>query len=176
MFVLPLTHPVRSSSPAWRRRDAADSLARVVDHLFTTVPAPRSTTPVPRTPALDVSETDTHYLLSFELPGADKASLKVSVLGRRVQLETADAGAAVEAEASAAAASAEPATADAAPSKAPAAPRVLYRERVGTRYARTVSLPQEVDSDASEARFQDGVLTLRLVKRRADGARRLVVS
>lgn len=174
MFVLPLTHAVRSSSPAWRRRDAADSLARVVDHLFTTVPAPRTATPAPRTPALDVSETDTHYLLSFELPGADKPSLKVSVLGRRVQLETVDAGAAV-ATASAGAPD-EPAATHASPTEAPAAPRPLYRERLGTRYARTVSLPQEVDSDASEARFEDGVLTLRLAKRRIDGARRLVVS
>lgn len=174
MFVLPLTHAVRSSSPAWRRRDAADSLARVVDHLFTTVPAPRTATPAPRTPALDVSETDTHYLLSFELPGADKASLKVSVLGRRVQVETVDAGAAV-ATASAGAPD-EPAATHASPTEAPAAPRPLYRERLGTRYARTVSLPQEVDSDASEARFEDGVLTLRLAKRRIDGARRLVVS
>lgn len=174
MFVLPLTHAVRSSSPAWRRRDAADSLARVVDHLFTTVPAPRTATPAPRTPALDVSETDTHYLLSFELPGADKASLKVSVLGRRVQVETVDAGAAV-ATASAGAPD-EPGATHASPTEAPAAPRPLYRERLGTRYARTVSLPQEVDSDASEARFEDGVLTLRLAKRRIDGARRLVVS
>lgn len=174
MFVLPLTHAVRSSSPAWRRRDAADSLARVVDHLFTTVPAPRTATPAPRTPALDVSETDTHYLLSFELPGADKASLKVSVLGRRVQLETVDAGAAVATAPTGA--PDEPAATHASPTEAPAAPRPLYRERLGTRYARTVSLPQEVDSDASEARFEDGVLTLRLAKRRIDGARRLVVS
>ncbi|MBL8303314.1 MAG: Hsp20/alpha crystallin family protein [Ideonella sp.] len=174
MFVLPLTHAVRSSSPAWRRRDAADSLARVVDHLFTTVPAPRTATPAPRTPALDVSETDTHYLLSFELPGADKASLKVSVLRRRVQLETVDAGAAVATPP--AGAPDEPAATHASPTEAPAAPRPLYRERLGTRYARTVSLPQEVDSDASEARFEDGVLTLRLAKRRIDGARRLVVS
>lgn len=174
MFVLPLTHAVRSNSPAWRRRDAADSLARVVDHLFATVPTPRAATPAPRTPALDVSETDTHYQLSFELPGADKAALKVSVLGRRVQVETTDAVAAAGTEA--AATSAEPGATQAVPAETPASPRPLYRERLGVRYARTVSLPQEVDSDASEARFEDGVLTLRLAKRRADGARRLVVN
>lgn len=176
MFVLPLSHAVRATRPALRRPDAVDSLARVVDHLFATLPAQRSATPAPRTPALDVAETDTHYLLSFEVPGADKASLKVSVLGRRVALETTEADDPATAAAAAEPAPTEAASTAAAPTPVPATPRPLYRERLGTRYARTVSLPQEVDSDASEARFEHGVLTLRLAKRRADGARRLTVS
>jgi HSP20 family protein len=175
MFVLPLSRTVRMARPASRQPDAAASLARVIDHLFDTVPPQRTAAPAARTPALDVSETDTHYLLSFELPGADKAALKVSVEGRRVHLETVDGVAAPQAPAGAPA-DAEPVDAAAAKAPAPSAPRSLYRERLGTRYARTVSLPQEVDSDASEAHFDHGVLTLRLAKRRPDGARRLIVN
>jgi HSP20 family protein len=54
-------------------------------------------------------------------------------------------------------------------------PRSLYREPGGTRYARTVSLPQEVDSVASQARFDNGVLSLQLAKRRPDGAHTLTI-
>ena len=175
MFVLPLSHAVRSPRASLHPLDAAGSLARVVDHLFATVPTARSAAPAARTPALDVSETDTHYLLSFELPGADKAALKVSVEGRRVQLDTLEVAAAPVSGAPEAAA-AQCSTPVGATAPAPAAPRSLYRERLGTRYARTVSLPQEVDSDASEARFDQGVLTLSLAKRRPDGARRLTVN
>lgn len=172
MFVLPLSHALRVPRTTLRQPDAASSLARAIDHLFDTVPAPRTAAPATRTPALDVSETDTHYLLAFELPGAEKAALKVSVEGRRVQLETVDPVAA--APDATAADTAEPVAGQGATPAA--APRSLYRERLGTRYARTVSLPQEVNSDASEARFDQGVLTLRLAKRRPDGARHLTVN
>ncbi len=54
-------------------------------------------------------------------------------------------------------------------------PRALYRERTAPHYARTVSLPKEVSPEQAEARLENGVLTLRLPKRVADGARRLTI-
>lgn len=175
MFVLPFAHA--GVRPVYRRA-AAPSLAQVVDRLFDQVAVPTTTV---RTPALDVDETDTHYVLSFDLPGAAKETLKVQVEGRRVRVETEmPAAEAAPVTPAAIATTAEAAPADAAPAAAeavkPAAPRSLYRERSTPRYARTVSLPAEVDSDASEARFDNGVLTLRLAKRRVDGARRLTVA
>ena len=42
--------------------------------------------------------------------------------------------------------------------------------------ARTVSLPAEVDQSASQAKFENGVLTLTLVKKVATGATQLAIN
>ena len=80
---------------------------------------------------------------------------KVLVEGRRVSIETVDLP---KAEA----------PKDAA--------RSLYRERSTARYARTVSLPAEVDQTASQAKFENGVLTLTLAKNVAAGATQLNIN
>ena len=119
-----------------------------------------------RTPSLDVSETDTHYIVALDVPGVSRDQLKVQVEGRRVSIETVDA------------AKTEPA-AEAAPDAQavkPAAPRVLYRERSTARFARTVSLPAEVDQTASQAKFENGVLTLSLAKKVPAGATQLTIA
>ncbi|MET0352182.1 MAG: Hsp20/alpha crystallin family protein [Rhizobacter sp.] len=155
MFVFPA--PVSVS-----RRAAASS--RLLDQLFSErVTAPSA--PASRTPALDVSETDTAYTLAFDVPGASRDLLKVSVLGRRVVLETATAAAAATAETEAAATTETPVD----------APRVLYRERAEARYARTVVLPTEVDPASASAKFDNGVLTLSLSKKVPTGATQIAI-
>jgi HSP20 family protein len=167
MFVLPLS---RASS-----RSLAPHFSRAVDRLFDESfdrhiggADAGSTT---RTPALDVSETDTAYTVAFDVPGATREQLKVSVEGRRVSIETTDAPPAAAAAPVQPAAPAE-GTQNARPV---AAPRVLYRERSAPRYARTVSLPAEVDQAASQAKFENGVLTLTLAKKVATGATQLSI-
>ena len=105
-----------------------------------------------RSPRMDVSETDTAYTVVLDLPGVSKAQLKVSVEGRKLSVETLNV--------------------EVAPTDAAAVPasRVLYRERKPANYARTVSLPAEVDAASAQANLVDGVLTLVLNKRVADGA------
>lgn len=98
-----------------------------------------------RTPALDVSEDDKAYHVTVDMPGVAKEAVKVRVDGRRVSIETA--------------------TEEATPSDGS---RVLYRERRAARYARSFSLPVEIEQGQSEARFENGVLTLNLVKRVAE--------
>lgn len=102
-------------------------------------------TDVARTPALDVSEDDKAYLVTVDMPGVAKDAVKVRVDGRRVNIETV--------------------TEEATPTDGS---RVLYRERRAARYARSFSLPVEIDQSQSEARFENGVLTLNLVKRVAE--------
>ena len=122
-----------------------------------------------------MDETDRDYLLSLDLPGVAREQLKVTIEGRRVSVETVDAAAAQPAEGQSTDGTI---AASEAPQAAPVvsdAPRSLYRERSAPRYARTVSLPKEVSSDDAEARLVDGVLSLRLPKRVADGARRLTI-
>ena len=156
MFVLPLSRPAH--------RSVAPQFSRVVDRLFDDSFDRFFDAAVSRTPALDVSETDAGYTVAFDVPGATREQLKVSIEGRRVSIETVDAP---KADAT------EPAAADQA---AAAAPRVLYRERSAPRYARVVSLPAEVDQAASQAKFENGVLTLTLAKKVPTGATQLSIS
>jgi len=125
----------------------------------------------PRLPALDVLESDTAYTLVFDLPGVGREQLKVSVEGRRVVVETEEAASAAEAPAAQATEGEAAAPVAAAPQ-----PRTLYSERRAPRYARTVSLPAEVDADTSQARLDNGVLTLVLAKRVPGGVRRISVA
>ena len=160
MFVLPLS-PVSRTAP---RALIHPHFSRIVDRLFDESAARADEGTAPRTPPLDVSETDTGYTVTFDVPGVTREQLKVSVEGRRVSIETLDAP---KADAPFAAEGSEP---------APAAPKSLYRERGAARYARTVSLPAEVDPSASQAKFENGVLTLTLAKKVASGATRLTIS
>lgn len=150
MFVLPLS---RTASRASFSRLADDSF----DRFFSNAVAASSV----RSPALDVSETDNAYTVSFDVPGVTREQLKVSVEGRKISIETIDPAKPVEAAADASTAN---------------VPRSLYRERSDARYARTVSLPAEVDQTASQAKFENGVLTLTLAKKVATGSVQLSIS
>jgi HSP20 family protein len=107
-----------------------------------------------RTPALDVSEDDKGYRVTVDMPGVAKEAVKVRVEGRRVQVATVTEEAAAPTDGS----------------------RVLYRERRAARYARSFSLPAEIDQGQSQARFENGVLTLSLVKRVAENGGELTVN
>ena len=157
MYVLPVTLPVQ-------RRVVRSVLPRAFVHLAAGTDASASE---PRLPALDVLESDTAYTLAFDVPGVAREQLKVSVEGRRVRVETVDA--VVEAPA------AQAADAQAPVAPASAAPRTLYSERQAPHYARTVALPAEVDDAASQARVENGVLTLVLAKRVPTGARQISI-
>ncbi len=160
MFVLPLSRSAhRTVTPQFSR-----AMDRLFDESFDRCLSGAATGSSTRTPARAVSETDTAYTAVFDVPGVTREQLKVSVEGRRVSIETIDAP------------KPEGQQAGATDSAKPAAARSLYRERSAARYARTVSLPAEVDQAASQAKFDNGVLTLTLVKRTATGATRLNVN
>ena len=147
-----IVFPAPASVCAPRRMAADRAWPRVFEHLFAEAGGAARPDARPRVPALDVSETDTAYQLSFELPGLTRDQLKVSVLGRRVELETSPAATApVEGE------------------------RPLYRERSQRAFARTVSLPAEVDPDTVAAKFDNGVLHLTLAKKLPATATRIRV-
>jgi HSP20 family protein len=119
-----------------------------------------------RTPSMDVSESNSAYKIVLEVPGATREQLKVSIEGRRVMLasvQTSEKTARQEAEAEVAA-------------EAKPAERVLYRERSARAYARTIVLPTEVDQATSQARFENGVLTLTLAKKVPAGATQLSIA
>jgi HSP20 family protein len=163
MFVLPLSRSTTlARSPSFDR-----IIDRLFDESFDRFLGNAKAAAATRTPALDVSESDTAYTLSFDVPGATRDALKVSVEGRRVTLTTTSAATA-----------AAPADGKDAPPAAAAKPadRPLYRERATPVFARTVSLPVEVDQQASQAKFENGVLTLVLAKKVASGATQLQIA
>ena len=168
------------------RRSATPALHRAVDRLFNeslehVLGGHAADTPA-RTPAMDVSESDTAYTVVFDMPGAGKNELEVTVQGRRVSVQTSapskpeTASEATPQATPQAAPAAAGAVAEATPATAADSQRVLYRERGLPRYARTVSLPAEVDQATSQARFEHGVLTLTLAKRVPTGATSLTVN
>ena len=145
MFVL--SHPQSIARragfhPAWNR---------AVERLLDERAEARSN--APQVPAMDVSESEAGYSLSFDLPGIVKEQVKVSIDGRKVSVEAAPAEAAPETEGA----------------------RVVYRERSAPRFARSVTLPVDLDASTSKARFANGVLTLTLVKKPLSGPTALSV-
>ena len=166
MFVLPLSRPaslVRRTAVAPAFGSAID---RLFDESFDRFFGGSSAGADTRTPSMDVSESDAAYTIVFDVPGTTREQLKVSVEGKRVVLSTA-----TQAEAAAPAEAKEAPVADAKP-----ADRVLYRERSAAAYARTVVLPAEVDQAQSQARFENGVLTLTLAKKVPAGATQLSIA
>ena len=160
MFVLPSSMASRSAP----RTLLNPHFNRIVERLFDESARTDAEASLPRTPPLDVSETDTAYHVTFDVPGVSRDQLKVSVEGRRVSIETVDASKATA-----------PAQAESAQAERVAL-KSLYRERGAPRYARTVSLPVEVDHATSQAKFENGVLTLTLAKKVPTGASRLTIS
>jgi HSP20 family protein len=108
-----------------------------------------------RRPAIDVSESDAGYVVTLDVPGVTREDVKVSIDGRRVSI-VADARA-IEAAADA------PADAEAAKTT----DRIILRERAFASFARSFTLQSEIDQSASQAKLDNGVLTLTLTKRHA---------
>lgn len=106
-----------------------------------------------RSPALDVSETETRYVLQLDLPGIAKDAVKIRIEGRKVSID-----------------------AEQARSEAKEGEQSLYRERAVTRFSRQIALPKEVTQADSTAKLENGVLTLTLAKRLLEGSGELSVS
>lgn len=89
-------------------------------------------------PPVDVHETEDEYLVKVDLPGVKSADVSVEVNDNVLSIS----GARVAEETGAA---------------------QLVERPYGT-FARTLTLPQGVDSDSIEAAYNDGVLELRIPK------------
>jgi HSP20 family protein len=152
MFIVPV-----SRRAAVRARHFDRLFDTAFDQLFTQPAA--DSAPV-RQPAIDVSESDRGYVVTLDVPGVTREDVKVSIDGRRVSIvaeaRTAQASEDVAADA---------ATTDAAAPKN--TDRVILRERAFASFARSFTLQSEIDQSASQARLENGVLTLTLTKRSA---------
>ena len=143
MFIVPMTR-----TPDWVRSFLFDGS---VDRLL---PSASTQAARPRSPALDVAESDQAYTVTLDLPGVAKGDVKVSIEGRRVQIQ-AQSGKSDERK---------------------EGDRVLVRERAESSYARSFVLPVELDQDRSTAKLDSGVLTLELAKRRSVSATQIAIN
>ena len=101
---------------------------------------------------VDVAEKNGAYVVKGELPGVRKEDIHVSVDGAQVTLE-----------------------AEVKQEKSTDNERVLHTERSYGKVSRVFTLPQEVDEAAVEARFQDGVLELKLPKKQAAARKQITI-
>lgn len=119
-----------------------DVLRREMDRLFDDfVPTPRSASPTVWAPRADIVETNDAYLLSLDLPGIDRDALDITfedgtlkVSGERRATSEHQDG------------------------------RFHRVERSYGRFFRSFTLGADIESDAIEAEFGDGVLELRVPK------------
>ena len=107
-----------------------------------------------RSPALDVVETERAYNVKLEVPGVTKDDVKVSVEGRQVTVQASTQRSDEKKDGE----------------------RLVYRERATTSYARTFTLPVEVDQAEAGAKLDHGVLTLTLPKRGPRSAAQIAVN
>ena len=131
-------------------------LSRLFDDTFERVFGPVTSNDgvAARSPALDVAETERDYTVRLDMPGVAKEDVKVSVEGRQVtvQAQTQRNDEKKDGE------------------------RIVYRERAVSSYARSFTLPLEVDQAEASAKLEHGVLTLTLPKRGARTAAQLTVN
>ena len=146
MFLVPVT---RSASDLVRTFDRL--FDESFDRFFVGVPNGAA---VKRSPALDVAESEQAYTVTLDLPGVAKDDVKVSIEGRRVSIEAKSAK------------SLERKDGD----------RVLVRERAAASFARSFVLPVDLDQERSNAKLEQGVLTLELAKRQATPATKITVN
>jgi len=144
MFLVPLT----------RRADWLRSFDRFFDGAFDGVFAGEAPAALPRTPALDVSESEQAYTVTLDLPGVAKDNVKVTIEGRRVQVEAQAAHRDERKESD----------------------RVVYRERAASSYARSFVLPVELDQERSTAKLDSGVLKLELAKRVTSNVKQIAIN
>ena len=92
---------------------------------------------------IDLTENDTAYTVRAEIPGARKEDVRVQIDGNRVSISAEAKEEKEEKEGE----------------------RVIYRERRQGSASRSFTLQSEVDEAKAEAKYENGMLELRLPKK-----------
>lgn len=103
---------------------------------------------------LEVSEDDKAYHVKAEIPGVEKDDIKVSIDGNQVSVSAEVKKEKEEKEGK----------------------KVVRSERYYGKVSRSFSLSQDVDEGGSEAKYDQGVLTLTLPKKPGTSARLVKIS
>ena len=126
-----------------------------IDDLFRGFFAPvRRDSDTPVSIKVDVTENDKGYVVHAEVPGVKKDDIHVTIEGNQVSIS-----AEVKLE-----------------TEKKEGDRVLRSERYYGSSYRSFVLPSDIDEAASEAKYDNGVLELRLAKKAAVTGRKLAIS
>jgi HSP20 family protein len=109
--------------------------------------------PTPLTIKMDVTETENGYLVHSEMPGIKKEDIDVAIEGNQVTIS-----AEVKRE-----------------WEKKEGDRLLRSERYFGNVYRSFTLPAELDESACEAKYDNGVLELKLVQKAAAAGKRLAI-
>ena len=101
----------------------------------------------------DMHESNTHYLLSFDMPGMKKEEIKVELRGN-VLTVTGKRSEEIEAKGE----------------------EVYRSERKYGEFYRNITLPSEVTADAVEAEYMDGVLRVAVPKVKSANIKRVPIA
>ena len=107
----------------------------------------------PVTIKMDVSETDNGYVVHSEMPGVKKEDIAVAIAGNQVTI-TAEVKQQWEKN---------------------EGERMLRNERYFGNIYRSFTLPVELDESACEAKYDNGILELRLVRKAAVPGKKLAI-
>jgi len=111
------------------------------------------TAPTPVVIKMDVTETENGYLVHAEMPGVKKEDIDVAIEGNQVTI-TAEVKQEWEKK---------------------EGDRMLRNERYFGNIYRSFTLPVELDESACDAKYDSGVLELKLVKKAAAPGKRLAI-
>ena len=109
-----------TTTPAQLRRSSPAPVSRSLERFLA------ETQLATREKSCTVTQDDTSYTLSFDVPGVAKDQLNIGIKGNIVRIDT--------------------------------------REGAPRQYRQAYELPQEIDATTSEAKLENGVLTLKLGK------------
>jgi HSP20 family protein len=103
---------------------------------------------------VDVSEDDKNFAIKAEIPGVKKEDIHVTIDGNRVSISAESRQESEEKEGA----------------------KVIRSERYYGKVYRSMTLDSDVDQNAAEAKYADGVLTLTLPKKPGGTTRQLTVN
>ena len=109
--------------------------------------------PLPSQIKVDVKENANEYIVEAEIPGASKENIHVNIEGNVVSLR------------------AEISQIDSQNKD----DKLLRSERYYGEVSRSFQLPVDIDEAASKARYENGLLTLNLVKKQKQGGQRMLI-
>lgn len=104
-------------------------------------------------PRMNLVETDKAFEVEAEMPGVKKEDIKVSIDNRRVSIEGEAKRETAEKEGE----------------------NVVYAERSTRKFARTFTLPADVDDAGAQAKLENGILMLTLPKKETSQAKKLTI-
>lgn len=134
--------------PAWATRRLMSDLWNDVDSYFDDMSAEEKSTP-----ACDIIEMDSHFLVRMDVPGFKKDDLRIELAKNELTVSGER-------------------TAESFSDK-----KVRFQryERVNKNFSRTFTLPESIDSGKVEAHCEDGVLELYLPKQASAKPRQIEV-